>query len=226
MQIGILGTGPVGRSLADGFARTGHEVTIGTRDVDELLARTEPDGRGNPPFAVWRAEHAGVGLGTFAEVGVDAELLVCATLGSASIAALAAAGLSEMDGRVVIDPSNPLDFSAGFPPSLFVGNTDSLGEQIQRAFPRARVVKAFSMMTAALMVDPEALAGGDHSFMLCGDDATAKDQVTALAQALGWRDILDLGDITNARAMEAYLTLWVRLFGVVNTSMVNVKVVR
>ena len=134
---------------------------------------------------------------------MDAELLVCATLGSASTAALAAAGLSEMDGRVVIDPSNPLDFSAGFPPSLFVGNTDSLGEQIQRAFPAARVVKAFSMMTAALMIDPEMLAGGDHSFMLCGDDAAAKEQVSALARVLGWRDILDLGDITNARAMEA-----------------------
>lgn len=127
------------------------------------LARTEPDGRGNPAFAVWHAEHSGVGLGTFAEVGVDAELLVCATLGSASIAALAAAGLSDMDSRIVIDPSNPLDFSAGFPPSLFVGNTDSLGEQIQRAFPGARVVKAFNMMNAAVMIDPEALAGGDDA---------------------------------------------------------------
>jgi predicted dinucleotide-binding enzyme len=226
MQIGVLGTGVVGRTLAEGLARIGNEVTIGTRDVDALLARDEPDQMGTPPFSAWHAEHQGIGLGTFAETGAAAELLVNATHGSASVEALTAAGADAVEGRIVIDVSNPLDFSHGFPPSLWVTNTDSLGEQIQRAFPAARVVKAWNMMTAALMTNPTALAGGDHTFVLCGDDADAKERVSEFLRALGWADIVDLGDITNARAMEAYLIMWTRMFGALDRPMYNIKVVR
>jgi len=226
MRIGILGTGVVGRELADGFVRIGHEVTVGTRDVASLLGRTEVDRMGTPPFAAWHAAHDGVSLGTFAEVGASAELLVNATHGTASVDALTAAGATGGADRVLIDASNPLDFSGGFPPSLWVGDTDSLGEQIQRAFPDLRVVKTWNMMTAALMANPAAVAGGDHTIFLCGNDEDAKSDVGAILADFGWKDVLDLGDITNARAMEAYVTLWVRALGVLGTPMFNVKVVR
>jgi predicted dinucleotide-binding enzyme len=227
MRIGILGTGIVGRTLSTGFAAKGHDVVIGTRDVDALMARTDSDQMGNPPFAVWHADHANIGVATFADAAAHGELLINATLGDASVDALTAAGAPNLDGKVLIDTSNPLDFSRGFPPSLFVGNTDSLAEQIQRAFPQVKVVKALSTMTAAVMVDPGTVGGGDHTLFVCGNDETAKSEVIGLLrEAFGWRDILDLGDLANARATEAYLMLWTRMMGPVGTHMFNVKVVR
>ena len=226
MRIGILGTGVVGRALANGFTEQGHDVMIGTRDVEALMAHSEPDQMGNPPFAAWHAERDAIAVGTFAESGKHGELLVNATLGTASIDVLGAAGAGDVASRIVIDSSNPLDFSAGFPPALFVGNTDSLGEQIQRAFPGVRVVKSWNTMTAALMTNPGALAAGDHTIPICGDDDAAKGEVSALLHTFGWRDVLDLGDLTNARAMEAYVTLWIRMFSALDTPMINIKVVR
>lgn len=226
MRIGILGTGAVGRAIAAGFVGAGHDAMIGTRDVDDLLARTEPDGMGNPPFSTWHPANSRVAVGTFAETGAHGELLVNATLGTGSLEALSSAGAADGEGRIVIDVSNPLDFSHGFPPSLFVGNTDSLAEQLQRALPGIRLVKAWNTMTAALMTNPGSLAGGDHSIPICGDDAGAKATVTDLLREFGWNDVLDLGDLTNARAMEAYVTLWLSLFNAVGTPMVNIKVVR
>jgi predicted dinucleotide-binding enzyme len=136
------------------------------------------------------------------------------------------AGEANLDGKVLVDVANPLDLSSGMPPSLTVANTDSLGEQIQRAFPRARVVKTLSTMTAALMVDPAQLAGGDHHVFVSGDDADAKTQVTSLlTDGFGWRQVIDLGDITSARGAEQLVALWLRLFGAFGTPMVNVKVV-
>ena len=226
MRVGILGTGSVGRALAEGFAGASHEVMIGTRDVDALLSRTEPDAMGTPPFVGWRDEHADVAVGTFAATGAHGEVWVNSTLGLGSIEALRAAGAESAQGRTVIDTSNPLDFSRGFPPSLFVGNTDSLAEQIQRAFPDMHVVKAWNTMTAALMTNPTLLAGGDHTIPICGNDGAAKDEVSALLERFGWRDVLDLGDLSNARAMESYVTLWLGLFTALGTPLVNVKVVR
>jgi predicted dinucleotide-binding enzyme len=226
MRVGILGSGSVGRALAEGCTRLGHEVTIGTRDVDALMARNEPDQMGTPPFSSWHAEHGDVGVGTFAEAGRGADLIVNATVGTACIDALGAAGVADAGDVIVIDTSNPLDFSKGFPPSLFVCNTDSLGEQIQRAFPSARVVKAWNTMTSGLMVHPEAVAGGDHTIPICGNDDEAKARVVELLTSFGWRDVLDVGDIAGARGMEAYLLLWLRLLPVHGTSMVNAKVVR
>jgi 8-hydroxy-5-deazaflavin:NADPH oxidoreductase len=225
MKVGILGTGSVGRALAEGFAAAGHDVMIGTRDVDALLARDEPDQMGTPPFASWRADHDGVALGPFAEAGAHGEILVNATVGSASLEALAAAGAGDVDARILLDASNALDFSAGFP-SLFVSVTDSLGERIQRAFAPARVVKVWNTMTARLMTNPSLVADGDHSIPLCGDDEDAKREVTALLTSFGWRDVVDLGDLTGARAMEAYLLMWLRLYSAAGTPLVNVKVVR
>lgn len=225
MDIGVLGTGTVGRALAEGFAARRHDAVIGTRDVEALMARSEPDAMGTPPFRTWHEQHDQVRVMPLREAATHGEVVINATLGQASIAALTEAGPG-IDGKVVIDTSNPIDHGSGFPFTLFVANTDSLGEQLQSAFPRARFVKAFNTMTAALMCNPSDLADGDHSFVLCGNDEGAKATVTELLGDLGWRDIIDLGDLTGARAMEAYLTLWIRLLGATGTPVFNAKVVR
>jgi predicted dinucleotide-binding enzyme len=226
MKIGVLGTGMVGQAIAGKLAELGHAVVVGTRDPAATLARTTPDGMGNPPFRSWREKHPAVELGTFAQAGAHGELVVNATSGSATVAAVKAAGEENLAGKVLIDVSNPLDFSRGRPPSLSVCNTDSLGEQIQRAIPAAKVVKALNIVNASLMVNPRQLADGAHSIFVCGNDAGAKAQVSKLLESFGWQDILDLGDITNARGTEMYLALWVRVFGAVKTPTFSLKIVR
>lgn len=226
MKIAVLGTGPVGRILAARLAELGHEVVVGTRDVAATLGRTGTDPRGEPPLGAWLAEHPAVTLAAYAEAAAAAELVVNATNGAGSLAALTEAGPGNLAGKVLIDVSNPLDFSAGMPPTLFVKDTDSLGEQLQRAFPDTRVVKALNTMTAALQADPAQLADGDHTVFLSGNDPTAKQHVASLLESLGHRDIIDLGDITTARGTEMYLPLWLRLWGTLGTGMINIKVVR
>ncbi|HXZ77701.1 MAG TPA: NAD(P)-binding domain-containing protein [Streptosporangiaceae bacterium] len=226
MKIAVLGTGIVGQSLAGRLAELGHEVTAGTRDVAATMARTAPDAMGSPPYPAWAAAHPQVGLATFAGAAAGAELLVNATSGGVSMAALAAAGTANLAGKVLIDIANPLDFSAGFPPSLFVKDTDSLGEQIQAAHPELRVVKALNTLTAALMADPAQLAGGQHSVFVAGNDPDAKKTVTGLLESFGHTDVIDLGDISAARGTEMMMPLWLRLMGTLNTPMFNFKVVR
>ena len=171
MRIAVLGTGVVGRTLAEAFATRGHDLVVGTRDAAATLGRTEPDGMGTPPYAEWAAAHPDIPLVPLADAGSHGEVLVNATNGEGSLAALCGAG--DLDGTVVLDVSNPLDFSQGFPPTLSVANTDSLAEQLQRALPRARVVKSLNTMTAAVMVDP-ALVPGEHNVFVAGEDAAAK----------------------------------------------------
>ncbi|NYF60031.1 NADPH-dependent F420 reductase [Micromonospora purpureochromogenes] len=226
MKIAVLGTGMVGQALAGRLAELGHEVTVATRDVAATLARTTPDAMGNPPYAAWAAEHPQVRLATIPDAAAGAELLVNATSGNVSIAALQAAGADNLAGKILIDIANPLDFGNGFPPTLFVKDTDSLGEQIQAAFPQLRVVKALNTLTAPLMVNPKALADGDHSIFVSGNDADAKKIVTGILESFGHTDVIDLGDITTARGTEMLLPLWLRLMGALNTPMFNFKVVR
>lgn len=225
MQLAILGTGTVGRTLAARFSELGHDVHLGTRDPVETLARTEPDGAGNPPLADWTAEHPAVTVGTFAEAARSAEVVVNATSGAGTLPALEQAGVAALAGKVLVDVANPLDFSAGFPPTLFVDNTDSLGEQVQRAFPDARVVKTLNTMNAALMVAPDSL-GEDSSVFVSGDDPAAKEVVSRLLRELGHTDVIDLGDITSARGTEMFLPLWLRIMSSLGTPSFNVKVVR
>jgi predicted dinucleotide-binding enzyme len=216
----------VGQSLAGRLTELGHDVTVGTRDVDAAMARTEPDAMGNPPYRVWAQSHPQVRLATFADATSGAKLIVNATNGSASIPALTAAGRENLAGKVLLDIANPLDFSQGFPPTLFVKDTDSLGEQIQREFPELRVVKALNTMNAQLMVNPRQLADAGHTAFVAGDDADAKKTVIDLLNSFGHTDVIDLGDITNARGTEMLLPIWVRLMGALNTPYFNFKIVR
>ena len=226
MRIAVLGTGMVGRAFASRLTELGHEVTIGTRDVAATMARTDTDQMGNAPFPQWAAENPSVTLATFADAAAPAELIVNATTGAASLAVLEAAGAANLAGKVVLDIANPLDHSAGMPPTLLVKDTDSLGEQIQRTFPEARVVKALNTMNAYLMVDPRQLAGGDHSAFVSGNDPDAKKTVSTLLESFGHSDIIDLGDITTARGTEMILPVWIRLWGALGTPMFNFKIVR
>jgi 8-hydroxy-5-deazaflavin:NADPH oxidoreductase len=208
VKISVLGTGVVGRALAGRLAGLGHEVVVGTRDPDVTLARTEPDRQGTPPYAQWQEQNPAVRLVSLADAGTDAELLVNATAGAASVDALAAAGVADRNGLVVLDVANPLVFSADGP-ALSVANTDSLAETLQRAFPNARIVKSLNTMNAAVMVDPGRVPG-DHVVFVAGDDVSAKETVTGLLRELGWDAgrVVDLGGLTAARGAEMFVLLW------------------
>lgn len=213
MRYAVLGTGSVGRTLAAKLAALGHEVVIGTRDPHATLARTETDAYGNIPFAAWQSDHPQVSLATFEEAAAGADTVVNATSGAAGLDVLASAGAANLAGKVLVDVSNPLDHSTT-PPSLDPVNTDSLAEQIQRAFPDAKVVKTLNTMNAAVMVDPGRVPG-EHTVFVSGDDADAKKAVLDLLGSFGWPEssVIDLGDVTTARGSEMLLPIWLRLWG-------------
>ncbi len=216
MHVAVLGTGIVGRTLGTKLVALGHRVTMGSRQA------------GSQQAVAWAAA-AGESAeqGSFTDAAAPADLVVNATAGTASVAALTAAGAENLAGKVLVDVANPLDSSAGMPPVLAPCNTDSLAEQIQRTFPDARVVKALNTVNCDVMVDP-GIVGGSHTMFLCGNDASAKDEVRALLESFGWpsEDLLDLGDVGAARGMEMYLPLWLRLWQATGTGHLNVKVVR
>ncbi len=213
MRIAVIGTGHAGRTLAQGFQRIGHDVVVGTRDPDATRGREEWHGLDVP-------------LAALGMVAADADLVVNATNGQASLSALGEVGSDHLAGKVIVDVANPLDFSQGFPPTLSVKDTDSLAEQLQRAFPEARVVKSLNTVTASVMVDPSTVGDGDTTVFVAGDDAAAREQVSVLLRELGWRDIVELDGLQNARGLEMWLPLWVRLMGALGTADFNIKVVR
>lgn len=215
MKIGILGTGVVGSTLGTKFVQLGHEVKMGSRTA------------GNDKAAAWAKSAGGkASEGSFADVAAFGEILFNCTSGVGSLPALQAAGAKNLAGKVLVDVANPLDFSKGMPPSLTVCNTDSLGEQIQRAFPEAKVVKALNTLSASMMVNPSAV-GGAHDLFICGNDAGAKARVTDLLREwLGWESVIDVGDISAARGTEATLLLWVRLYGKFQTPSFNWHIAR
>lgn len=226
MNIVVLGTGSVGRTLAAKLAELGHETVIGTRDVAELMARTESTAGGRvPPFADWHAANSGVRVDTFAGAVSGSDLIFLATVGSAAVDVLRSAEESNLEGKVVIDVSNALDFSQS-PPGLFVSSTESLAERIQNAFPSARVVKTLNTMNASVMVNPQGVGGGDHHVFVSGNDAAAKETVVELLRGgFGWQNILDLGDLSTARGTEMYLPLWLRAMQALGTPTFNIKLV-
>jgi 8-hydroxy-5-deazaflavin:NADPH oxidoreductase len=218
VRIVVLGSGGVGRTLAAAFRDVGHTVVLGTRDTAATGARED--------VAAWTAEHPDIPLVPLAGAADGAGLVVNATSGAAATEALEALGEGALDGVVVLDVANPLDFSRGFPPTLSISNDDSLAEVIQRRFPAARVVKSLNTMAAELMVDPGALGGGDHTVLLSGDDPAAKAVVEGLLRELGWTDVLDLGDLSTARGAEMWLPLWLRLWQATGQRHIQLKVVR
>ena len=226
MKIAVFGTGVVGQTIAEKLVSLGHEVTMGTRSTQDALARAGKDSFGRSPFSEWLSKQSKVKLATYTEAAAFGELLVNATNGGGTLDALNLAGKKNLGNKVMIDISNPLDFSKGMPPSLSVCNTDSLGEQIQRAFPDLKVVKSLNTMNAYIMVNPSLLPG-DHNVFMNGNDAVAKSQVRELLKSFGWeeRNIIDVGDITTARGTEQLLPIWVRLWGALQTPMFNFKIV-
>lgn len=216
MRIAVLGTGTVGVAVGTRLAETGHEVRMGSRTA------------GNEKALAWvEAVGGSAAEGTFADVAAWGEVVVNATGGLVSIDALTAAGADNLAGKPLLDISNPLDFSGGFPPSVVQPDGRSLGEQIQAAFPEARVVKTLNTMNADVMVHPRSL-GGAHSVFVAGDDDAAKAVARGLLLGFGWEDseVLDVGGIAAARGLELYLPLWLGLMGSLGTPAFNVAVVR
>jgi predicted dinucleotide-binding enzyme len=215
MKISVLGTGAAGRTVAPALAALGHEVVVGTRDPDATRSREE-----------WTSPVADLPLRELATVAEGADLVVNATNGEASLAVLGEVGAESLAGMVVLDLANPLDFSAGFPPTLSVKDTDSLAEQIQRAFPEARVVKALNTVNAAVMIDPARVGDGGTTIFAASDDADARAVVVGLLQQIGWRDVIEFDQLSAARGLEMWLPMWVRLMGKLGTPDFNIAVVR
>jgi predicted dinucleotide-binding enzyme len=211
--IGILGSGGVARTLAPAWAHVGHDVMLGTRNPTDELHQ-------------WAAARH-ISLGSYADVAEHSVVVVNATQGQGSVAAIRSAGPDALAGTVLLDVANPLDFSAGFPPTLLDLGGVSLAERIQQEAPDARVVKALNTVTAAVMVQPDMLPE-PHTLFLCGDDDSAKATVEGLLTQLGWPSswLLDLGDLSNARGTEAWLLLWTRLYQRLGDARFNVRVVR
>jgi predicted dinucleotide-binding enzyme len=216
MRIAVFGTGDVGRTVAGKLVELGHEVRLGSRTENNAAA------------AAWTAAAgAGASTGTFAQAAAFGDLVFNCTAGAASLTALTSAGEENLAGKILVDVANPYDFSHGGLPVLFVCNTDSLAERIQRAFPATRVVKCLNTLNCDVMVDPD-LVHGRHTIFMAGDDAGAKQQVTELVGQFGWAPdrVLDLGDLTAARSMEMLPPLAIRLTLLFGTMHFNVTVER
>ena len=215
MKIGILGTGMVGSAIGTKLVSLGHEVKMGSRTT------------ANAKGAEWvKANGAKASQGTFADAAAFGEMLFNCTHGMASLDVLKQAGAQNLKGKIIVDIANSLDFSKGMPPSLAVCNTDSLGEQIQRSFPEVKVVKALNTVNCNLMVNPSVVKG-DHDLFICGNDAQAKTKVVEILKNwFGWKSVIDLGDITAARATEMLLPIWVRLMGLYKSPNFNFKIVK
>lgn len=212
MRIAVLGTGVVGQAMGAKLVALGHDVMMGARSADNEKALAFAASTGGRP-------------GDFAAAAAHGELVIHCTRGDSALEVLRQAGAASFAGKVLVDISNPLDFSSGFPPSLSISNTDSLGETIQRAFPEALVVKTLNTVTAAVMVDPARIPGR-HAVFVCGNDGGAKGVVSELLRSFGWEAIIDLGDITAARATEQMLPLWTRLYSRFGSGDFNFAVLR
>jgi 8-hydroxy-5-deazaflavin:NADPH oxidoreductase len=228
MKIAILGTGMVGQTLAAALVAKGHEVMIGTRDVSVSMANTQPNVYGMPGFGIWHKDHPTVRVSAFSDAAAFGDLLINASGGAVSLDVLAQAKAGSVGNKVLIDVANNLDFSKGMPPMS--RSTDAAGaglaEQIQAKFPNLRVVKTLNTMTAGVMANPKLVAAGDSTVFMSGNDAQAKHTVQGILQSFGWRDILDLGDITSSRGAEMLMPIWLRAMGALGTGSFNFKIAR
>lgn len=216
MKIAVLGTGTVGAMIGSKLIELGHKVMMGSRTRDNEKAKA------------WIDQHPeGAQAGTFKDSATFGEIIFNCTSGKNTLEALNLAGADQLNGKIIIDLTNPLDFSNGMPPSLTIVNTNSLAETIQAAFPLAKVVKTLNTMWCGLMVNPNMLADGDHQVFMSGNDASAKATVKDILTSFGWKEnhILDLGDISTARGTEMYLPLWLRIYGAIGSGAFNIKIV-
>ena len=223
MKIGIIGSGVVAQTLGTKLIELGHDVVLGTRDPAKLDEKKNMAGT----LREWIAKTNKKGkVATFQEAAAHGDLLFNVTNGGASIEALKLAAADKVGTKVLIDTSNELDFSKGMPPGALASQSNCLGERIQAAFPNLKVVKSLNTIGAPVMVAPQALAGGEHTVFVSGNDTPAKAAAAELLKSFGWKDVLDLGDISSARGPEMFMAMWLRLWGATGTIMVNVKVVR
>lgn len=219
MKIAILGTGTVGATIGSKLVDLGHQVMMGSRTSSNEKAQA------------FVSKHQGVNAnaGTFSEAAAFGEIIFNCTKGEHSLEAIEMAGKA-INGKVLIDVSNPLDFSKGMPPHLIpaLSNTNSLGEEIQRRFPETKVVKTLNTMWCGIMVDPNMLGNGNHINYICGNDAAAKSVTMSILNQFGWKNesLLDLGDITNARGTEATLLIWLRVYGAAKTGAFNFSIIK
>jgi predicted dinucleotide-binding enzyme len=229
MKVTILGTGNVGQTFATKLVALGHEVMMGTRNVADTMARKGSDNYGSLPFAEWHASNATAQVGTFETAIQFGEIILNALKGEITLSTLKAVDSMSMNGKILLDISNPLDFSKGFPPTLLEGynNNNSLAEEIQKALPEVKLVKALNTMWSGLMVNPMMIGNGDHNVFIAGNDADAKNSVKEILHAFGWipANVIDLGDITKARGVEMYLPLWLSIYGATNNGAFNIKIV-
>ena len=227
MKIAILGTGMVGQAIAGKMSSLRHTVYMGTRNAEETKLRQDVNRRTGISFAEWHKNYPDVEVVNYENLPSNSGLFVNAASGYASLEALKKVGREKFKNKTLLDISNPLDFSGGMPPSLFVCNTDSLAEQIQREFPDSKVVKSLNTMNCLIMMNPS-LIPGDHSVFLSGNDSDAKAEVRSLLNSVGWKDsnIIDLGDITTARSAEMILPIWLRLRSAFNSADFNFHIVR
>ena len=201
MKVGILGSGSVGKVLGGGFAALGHEVMMGTREPEREDVKA------------WSKKAGGkTSAGSFAEAAGFGEVVVLATAWSGTANAIELAEPANLAGKVVIDTTNPLDFSVpDSPPLLAIGGNDSAGERVQRWMPEARVVKAFNHVGNADMVDPK-YTDGPPTMFYCGNDDAAKKVVGKVLADFGWKDPVDLGGIESARYTEPLAMIWITYY--------------
>jgi 8-hydroxy-5-deazaflavin:NADPH oxidoreductase len=222
MKVAIIGSGIVGQTLGKKLVELGHDVILGTRDPNKL---DEAKGWAGSLSDWLSAVGNKATIATFAAAAAQGEIIINATHGMASLAALQTAGAENLQGKILIDVANELDFSQGMPPKSLAADTISLGEKIQAAFPNTKVVKTLNTMNCAVMVNPKQIADGNHTVFVSGNDADAKAKVTELLQSFGWTDIFDLGDITSARGTEMMMPIWLRAFGKLGNVPYNFKIV-
>jgi 8-hydroxy-5-deazaflavin:NADPH oxidoreductase len=222
MKVAIIGSGIVGQTLGKKLVELGHDVVLGTRDPHKL---DEAKGWAGSLNDWLNAVGNKATVATFEVAAAHGEIIVNATHGIASLAALQIAGAENLQGKILIDVANELDFSQGMPPKSLAADTTSLGEKIQAAFPNTKVVKTLNTMNCQMMVNPKQLADGNHTVFVSGNDADAKAKITELLQSFGWIDIFDLGDITSARGTEMMMPIWLRAFGKLGNVPYNFKIV-
>jgi hypothetical protein len=220
MNIGVLGTGSVGETIASALISKGHSVMMGSRSSTGEKA------------AKWVKGHKkGASQGSFNEAAAFGEIVFICLNGEFAISAIRTIDDGMVDRKIVVDVTNPLDFSSGMPPTILegLGNSNSLGEEIQKELPHAFVVKALNTVNYKLMVDARKVNKGDHHLFLCGNDLQAKNQLKHfLVDQFHWKPdhLIDLGDITKSRAIEAILPFWVTVWQALGTPLFNFKIVQ